>query len=296
MGVSFLSFPRRRESIFLRLLFEIFVKVKVLKSKNKKMIDLNWIIEEENNLTYRAKLDLGDNYQLTLDLLKQLQGIKSFSIHNEVAHFFETQIIKDFHLAALNLIRRHSIEANFGIRHALESLSLFVYFMEHKSEKEYVFERDENHIIDFDHKLLGKAFSHIEKRYPLFSKEIEMYRSSINALYSHSNIFSSQYNTAIIDGRIKFLLFDSYYDKFIWEYLCILNEIICLTLEVYKKLFEDYHPFEFEDWFGKELEECFMRQDKLKSDMISELSRENRKGFPVLEEVINKINEKYSQA
>lgn len=88
------------------------------------MIDINWIIKQENDFTDRARFDLGDNYHLTLDLIALLQSIKSF-VNNEVAHYFHIQIVKDLYLVILNTIRRHTLVAHVVLRHALESFVLF---------------------------------------------------------------------------------------------------------------------------------------------------------------------------
>lgn len=257
------------------------------------MIDLNWIIEQENELTDKAKSNLGDNYHLMLDLLKLVQGIKSFSVNNDVCHYFETQILKDFHLAALNIIRRHSIEAQSSIRHALESAVLFAYSMEHPNKNEYVIAEDEEQIFDIDDKILRKAQNHIEQKYPDISIHIEKYKRGINILYSHSNILSAQYNTAIIDGRIKALIFDSYFDEHSRELLCVLNDTIVLVLDLYKQLFDDYKSFMFEDWFEKSFSECSARHDKLKHDIKSQAGFKDRKNFPAIEKEMDRLKEKY---
>ncbi len=265
------------------------------KVKKNKMIDLDWIIKQENELTDKAKSNLGDNYHLLIDLLKLIQGIKSFSVNNEVAHYFETQILKDFHLSALNIIRRHSTDAQSSIRHALESAVLFAYSMEHPYKSEYVIAEDEEQIYDFDDKILNKAQNYIENKYPDISIHIEKYKRGINIMYSHSNIFASQYNTAIIDGRIKALIFDCYYDEHSRELLCILNDTIVLVLDLYKQLYTDYKSFEFEDWFDELYNECVTRLEKLKQDMHLKVSLEDRKKFPALEKEIDRLKEKYNK-
>ncbi|GEM_PF-2200490 len=264
-------------------------------SNEETKVDLSWIIEKENELTSNAKQNLGDNYFLVVDLLEMLQGIKSFSRDNEVAHYFEAQIMKGFYLAVLNTIRRHAIEANLIVRHTLESIVLFVYSMEHKSESDYKIQRDSDQIVEFDDALLEKANRFFEASLPYNSKWVEGYKHVLNAYYSHANVFTAQFNITEVEGRIKLLMFDNYWDNYIWQALGIFNELICLTLDLYKVLQRKYESFFFHDWFESKFEECSMRQAKLKQDLVSKLKEENRVNFPIVEEIIEKLNEKYDK-
>lgn len=257
------------------------------------MIDLEWIIKTENELTDRAKFDLGDNYFLTLDLLKLLQSIKSFSPQNEVSYYFDAQIVKDMHLVVLNTIRRHNIEANIILRHALESISLFIYSMEYKNETVYQIARENNQIVSFNNNLLKKANKFFEQKYPEFSKIIEGYKEVINLYFSHANIFSSQFNTADIEGRIKLLVFDNYYDNLIRETLGVVNEIICIILQLYQILVKEYKSFILEKDFDRTLEDYLKRQDKLKKDMYEKMDNEERVNFPHVNKIVDKLNKKY---
>lgn len=255
------------------------------------MIDLDWIIEEENKLTDKASSDLGDNYYLTVNLLKLLQSIKGYSVENEIAHVFNTQILKGFHLTALNIIRRHSVEAHLILRYTLESIVLFVYSMENTKETAYGIIRNENQIIDFDQNVQEKAYKHIENKYQEFSKDIQSIKDFINSFYSHGNPLASQYNSAIIDGKFTALIFDSYFDDAIREELLYLNKIMCITLTLYKTLKKDYQDmFYLEDKFDKELEEIINRQEKHFNDFKEKYSG---KGFwkdsKLMDKVLNKI-------
>jgi hypothetical protein len=129
------------------------------------MIDLEWVIKQENILTDRAS-ELGVNYHLSVDLLKLLQCIKSFSVGNEMSHVFDSQILKGFHLVILNTLRRHSTEANLILRFTLESLVMFVYSMEHTKEVDFGIIRNGFQIIDYDVKIKNKAYKHISCKYP----------------------------------------------------------------------------------------------------------------------------------
>jgi len=256
------------------------------------MIDLNWIIEQENNLTDRARFDLGDNYHLSLDLLKLLQCVKSFSIENEMAHVFDSQILKGFHLVILNTIRRHNVEAQLILRYTLESLVLFVYSMEHIKEKDFKIVRNDFQIIDYDDKLLENAYIHFKKRYPELSKEIQNMKDFINAFYSHSNPMASQYNSAIIDGRLKAFVFDTYENSSIREILLTINFIMIATLKIYKQLKIDYkNMFYFNDNFENQFHELLARHDKLFKDSKENYEAEDYWMDSIkMRKVLNKID------
>lgn len=257
------------------------------------MIDLDWIISKENEITDCAKLKLGDNYMLSIDLLKLFcSAIKSFSKSNEVLHYFETQLVKDFHLAVLNIIRRHSIVANTVIRHAIESLILFAYSMEHKKEELFVANRDQIGITSYDDNILVKANKFIEKEFPEESKSLQAFKDAINFYYSHSNIYSAQFNTAIIGEEVKLLIFDNYFDDYIKNSLLIFNEIMCITLGLYKKLQEKYENFILIDSFNEEYNQLLKRNNNNVQVSIENNER-LKQDFPDADKIIEKLNKKY---
>lgn len=257
------------------------------------MIDLEWIIEQENKLTDRAKYDLGDNYYLSLDLLKSLQCIKSFSIRNEMAHVFDAQILKGFHLVILNIIRRHGVEAHLILRYTLESIVLFVYSMEYMKEFDFKIVRNEFQIIDFDESIKNNTYKHFEKKYPEFSKEIKTIKDFINAFYSHSNPIASQFNTDIIDGRLKAFVFDTYTDCSIREVLLTINSIMVTTLKIYKQLKSDYDKmFFFDEDIVNQLDEVFNRHEKNMKDFDEKYDAADFwNDSKMLNKLLNKIKE-----
>lgn len=257
------------------------------------MIDLNWIIEQENKLTDRARFDLGDNYHLSIDLLKLLQCVESFSVKNEMAHVFDAQILKGFHLVILNTFRRHSTEANLVLRFTLESLVLFVYSMEYTKEHDFGIIRNGFQIVDFDEKIKEKAYKHIGNKYPEYSKDIQILKDFINTFYSHSNPISTQYNAGIIDGRLKALLFDTYVDASIREVLLCINSIIVNSLRLFIQLKNDYSDmFHFNKDFEEQFKEIEKRQEKLFNDFSKEYEgREFWDDSKLMNKILNKINE-----
>jgi hypothetical protein len=255
-----------------------------------------WIITEENGLTDRAKLDLGDMYMLTKDLLESMPFIESFFAGNHISHFFDSQIVKDFYLAILNIIRRHSLVSNLLIRHAIESVVLFVYSMEHNNEEEYVIQKDEKEILNFKENLLtDKAYKHIELKYPKYSEKLEGYKETINVFYSHANIYSSQYNAAMVDGRLKLLIFDNYYDDHIRDTLCVINDIICIVLKLYKTLENDYKSFVLIPGFDEKLEVFFKRHSKIAEDHLEKHKNRNLSESELIDKIFMKLDKKYNK-
>lgn len=259
------------------------------------MIDLDWIISTENELTDKAKLKLGDNYMLSIDLLNLLcSSIESFSKNNEVAHCFETQIVKDFHLIVLNIIRRHTTIANILIRHAIESIVLFTYSMVEHTEEKFNVIRDPIGIVSFNNKILNKANSYFKKTFREESKNLEEYKESINHYYSHSNIFSAQFNTAIIEERVKLLIFDNYFDDYIRNSLLICNDIMCITLGLYLKLHDKYRNFILYKSFNEDYDKYLKRHIKNIRDNLKNEDSLNQ-DLPDTEKIIQKINKKYNE-
>lgn len=256
------------------------------------MIDLKWIIDEENKLTDNAKFKLGDSYMLSLDLLQLLQSIKSMNKDNEVSHYFETQIVKDFHLIILNIIRRHNLVANLLMRHVIESIVLFSYSIDKKNTADYKIIKDGEEIIDYDRKVLKKANKDFEYKIPDVSEKLEACKTFINDYYSHSNIYSAQDNTAIINNEIKLLLFDNYNDLFIRDFLLACNEIICSALDVYEFLFIEYNGFVLSDNFSVKLHEYKIRQSKHTLDRSTD---EDLKEYQNLDKIISRIRKKYDK-
>jgi len=260
------------------------------------MIDIDWIIEKENELTDRAKFDLGDNYHLSIDLLKLLQCIKSFSNKNEMAHIFDAQILKGFHLVILNTIRRHSTEANLILRFTLESTVLFVYSMEFTRESDFGIIKNGFQIIDFDENVKEKAYKNIECKYPEYSKDIQMIKDFINKFYSHSNPISTQYNADMRDGRLNALFFDSYVDNSIREVLLCVNEIMVKILNLYIQLKNDYQDtFHFNEDFEKQFDDIEKRQKKLFRDFSEEdRDKEFWKNSKLMNKIIIKMDSQNS--
>lgn len=259
------------------------------------MIDLDWIIEQENELTNRARFDLGDSYHLSIDLLKLLQSIKSFDKDNEVSHIFNTQIILDFHLIVLNTIRRHTLLSNLLLRHALETTVLFAYSMVYKKESDYgVIKNEEGIIKDFDENVLNeKAFKYFEMRYSSYSKNIESYKHLINSMYSHGNAFSGNHNVAIIDGRLKALMFDNYFDDTIREILLNLNDIMIMIINLFIELKDEFNGYDFEDDFRVKFEEVEKRHVKLIEQFAIKFDESKTPAERIVLNIIEKMNKKY---
>lgn len=256
------------------------------------MIDLNWIIRQENALTDSAKRELGDNYMLCIDLLELLQSIESFSISNKFCPFFEAQAVKGIFLAVLNTIRRHTVVAHILLRHSMESLVLFVYSMEFTEEKDYKIDKEDDEIIDFDVNLLHKANKHMQNKYPDISREIEGYKNIINSYYSHPNVSSAQYNIAEIDGNLKMLIFDNYFNPYIRETLLSINDVIFIILNTFQRLESDYKYFVLRNNFNKLLGDYSVRHYKHFTD-TQKINEGKLYTSPIIEEIIDKLNKKY---
>jgi hypothetical protein len=255
------------------------------------MLKIKTIIIKENELTDRAKFDLGDNYMLSIDLLSFIQEINSFNQGYDIALNFHIQIISDLHLAILNSIRRHTIVTNILIRHTLESLVLFVYSLENKEENKFISEKNENEIIDFEEKQLIKANKFIEENFPAYSHRIEIHKNIINIYFSHSNIYSSSFNKKIFENRISGLIFDYYFDGYIHQNLCEINNVICLILRIYNDLNMKYNFLNLNSEFKNKLTDLLKRHDKNVKDITEKYN--TRKKFPPIDRMIEKLEKKY---
>lgn len=259
------------------------------------MIDLEWLIEKEIEQTSSAKHRLGDNYFLTIDLLKEMQCIVSFNRNNEIAYHFETQIIADFHLAVLNIFRRHCTVASLILRHAIESTFLFAYSLEKINEESFKIKRnDKGLIIKFDGKALKRAYPFIEKKYPKFSKELESIKEVINALYSHANIYSAQNNSAVENERLQSLMFDNFFELYYREMLININYLICLILRFHIQLQKDYNSFIFKDNFIDSFEILNKRMEKLLVDFFEDHPIDEESVPDIIKQIVDKMNDKYS--
>ncbi|MBM4157400.1 MAG: hypothetical protein FJ216_01310 [Ignavibacteria bacterium] len=256
-------------------------------------IDLEWIISSENNLTDKADSNFGNVYALCKDLLMHIQCIKSISRDNEVSRYFGAQILKNFYLAVLCAIRRHTNHTFFSLRQVIESISLFVYSMSFQKINDYNIIMENEQIIDYDIKILRKSYDFIKTKYPIFSRDLEIYKNMINYYYSHPNIFSSQYNSTIIDDKVKVLIFDSYYDDYIKKVLLTINEIIILSLKIYKKLEEDFKIYTLEENFELKLKELEARHEIIKEEILNQIKLNERANFDKIDDIINKCKEKY---
>jgi hypothetical protein len=257
------------------------------------MITLNGIIENENKLTDRMKLDLGDNYMLCVDLLSFIQSINSFAPGFEIALNFSIQMYSDLHLALLNTIRRHTIVSNFLIRHTLESLTMFVYTLENKGEEKYIKKRDGEEIIDFDNYIQNKAVKYIETAYPDFSKKIEAFKGITNIFYTHPNIYSTKYNIKKGENGVLALIFDNYYDGYIFQSLLGINEIVCLILELFLLLNEKYKFFITDEKFISIYNEYIIRHKKNKKDIFEKFK--DKKEYPIIERMLERLDKKYEK-
>lgn len=257
------------------------------------MIDLKWIIEEENRLTDEARLKLGDNYMLTIDLLELMnKSIKSFSKENEVAHYFDSQFFKDIFLAVLNIIRRHSLITYFLIRHSIECIALFAYSMEKTKKSDFVKLEDDYGFADIKEGMKEKAFKFIEDKFPEISFRLEGIKEVINTFYSHANIFSAQYNTALIDDRLKLLVFDNYFDEYIRSILLCINDVIIHALRLYIKLSGKYDSVILFEDFEVKLIELEERHNKNLRDLFA---KEKIAEFPEIEKISEKLRKKYGR-
>jgi len=291
-GVYNLEYMRKIFKIIIDKL-KTYIKYNFKNNKTMNKVDIKKIISQENYLTDRANFDLGDVYFLCIDLLNNIQCIYSISCENEVSTFFDAQILKNFHLAVLNTIRRHTNIALLSMRQVLESISLFVFSMEKQKFSDYNIIKSANQIIEYDENIILDSYKYIESKYPEISIYLEVYKDTINYYYSHANILSSQYNSTVINNRIKVLIFDDYIDDYIRGVLLTLNELMILTLKIYKKLEKDYKIYSLDIGFEEELSKLIERHQKIKTDILNLNKSEKKDEYRIVDNIIKKKKEKY---
>lgn len=260
-----------------------------------KTITLEELIPKEEELTNRARFDIGDTYELTKELFVSIQCLKSFSRENEVIAAFDSQILSGFFNAILNTVRRHTNVTHLIIRQVIENMSLFIYSMEARKFSDYNIEKVDDIIVDFNENVKYKVYDFVLSKYPDFSRYLEMYKKILNYYFSHANISNSQSNTTIIDDRIKTLFFDTYVQDYTRQVFLSICDLMILLLKIYVKLHEDYvDAYEIKGGIDKEIIEYERRKYKILEDLNSNEKYDKRFNSKV-EEIINKVNAKYAK-
>jgi len=138
-------------------------------------IDLKSIIEQETFLTDRSRYEIGDVFELTKELFQSIQCMESISRKNEVANFFDSQILSGFFNSILSTIRRHTNVSFLIIRHIIENISLFIYSMELQKLSDFNVIVVKDQIVEYDKSIINKSYKHMEIKYPEFSFRLEIW-------------------------------------------------------------------------------------------------------------------------
>ena len=153
-------------------------------------MNIEYLIEEENRVALESLNAYSDVIRNTENIIALLNQI--VYIQNEQATAFYCLNKNSQHglyQCLLSLLRRHDVQAQLMLRHAMETACLAVYSLHNTSLENYIV-NDE-----FGSKpvkpIKDKAYNWIHKHYPEMSDKLKVAKSLINDFYAHGNLFAS---------------------------------------------------------------------------------------------------------
>jgi len=228
------------------------------------------ISEQENVLIQHAEKQFGEIYKLCNEYLSLTRCAKNFSPDSKVFSYFISQFSNGFCLSVLSIIRRHITQATMMIRQSLEASILACYSLVHVEENKFG-RINEKGCLEPNKKLHKIAYEWIESNFPDFSSEIKRQKDSINELFSHSNIVTTQTNIIEGEKKISALVFDSYPDSYIKVILWKISNNINSILRMYIEINKISNKVIFKDNLENKLNSLFVDLNKLNPILLKEL-------------------------
>lgn len=235
------------------------------------MFTLQEISRKENNLIQEALKTHTDYFRVSCDYLSLLNSVKSVDKNYLLFLDFHLNVVNDFALAILSIVRRHFLQSQFNYRHALESAVIACYTFEDNNINNYL--EMQNDITVEPKDIRNKSYKWLEKNYPEYSKKIKYNKDLVNKFHAHSNNIMAEANRFFQQDNNKFnlLVFDGYPDNYIDAVLVTFINSISDVLGLYREVNNNYNKISFEIDLEK-LNKAKESKEILKKNIIGTLN------------------------
>lgn len=180
------------------------------------MYDIFKISECENEMIKEAEINYGTVFRNTNKLLSLLPAIYD-ELNPEFLYFYSLIGVatNSLYLSFLSIVRKHLIQTDLMIRHALESSALACYAAVEPSINEdgsSVFGKlNDDGLYETNEGIKKIAYDWLEKNYKEYSDSMKKIKDRINTHSSHANIMNVYFRSDSSEmGRYKEHFFDDY--------------------------------------------------------------------------------------
>jgi hypothetical protein len=238
------------------------------------MYNLIEISEIENALVKSAAIEYGYYYENANSLVSLAS-----SFFNKVDFDFwiflslQSQVQNSLSLALLSTLRRHDVQTNMMLRHALEACVLACYAVHSKNENDFV-KQDPNGIVVLDTKVRKKANEWLETNYKSYSDRIKFMKEHINSTSAHANFKNAFINTDFSSqDKILINFFDSsnsdmeHFRIMTMQRLWWIGNIAFGTIDLVSKVIYDYKAANLIDNFTSIMKELGAQNKKLMDEL-----------------------------
>lgn len=203
------------------------------------MVNIFQISEEENRLIQLSESRYGKIFKDAHEtIIYSWEVIDSYEESAWIFHSFITQVNKAFNLSLLSIVRRHDIQSQMNLRHALESSALACYALCKPQQDEFIY-KDDNNIIR-ERKVKKSAYDWLDKNYPHHSEKIKFFKDNINNLFAHSNLITALSNVDNSNDSFTAMYFDNSSDILIKIRLWIIANICLVQLDLWWHVLREY--------------------------------------------------------
>lgn len=235
---------------------------------SKKKLNIANLSNFENELIRNAGKDYGSVYNNSHNLIGFVWSF--ISKVDDISYLFVlflTQVRKDLTLSLLSIVRKHVVQANMMLRHALESSCLACYGLANPSQEDFL-EIDERTGIIQENKILDRAYKWIETEHRDYSDRIKYAKGVINKLYAHAFILQPAFNFSVSRSGMTSSFHDSIDEILTKSYLWNVADIAFNLLDLFSKVIQKYPSVVLVSDFEERMKEFYIENEKIKTELM----------------------------
>ncbi|MDD5772248.1 MAG: hypothetical protein PHX78_02120 [bacterium] len=181
--------------------------------------------------------------------------------------YFLSQVQKSLTLALLSTLRKHDVQMNLMLRHALESAVLACYGLFEANTNEFGTVNTDG-ILNPNDKVKDKAYKWLDEKYRSYSEKIKDMKDIINKNSAHPNIAQTLNNCNFAENLRTITFLDEVDILFTKHRLWWIANISYGLLDLFEKVIKDYPIVKLDDGFIRKLEKLYVENEKIKQELI----------------------------
>lgn len=197
-----------------------------MKLRAEENFSLSDVSLAEHKFVVSAEQKFPDEFVILNDLLNILREnfIVQVDVKSHIFLSFFSQVLKFFILSALSAARQHRTQSSMCVRQLLEAGCKAAYAI-HFPDADIFVSKNEDGALDEIQNSTKVCYDWLDLNYPELSRSIKDTKDSINDLYAHSNLITSQENFEAQGNKYNLLVFDRFGDDFVSANLWLVSTV-----------------------------------------------------------------------